>query len=47
MLAKFGFLEWTFLGLLVGLVGAAMLFGVFVVAQLFRNPGRRPGMRRR
>ncbi|MEX0833907.1 MAG: hypothetical protein WD757_01800 [Actinomycetota bacterium] len=40
MLAKFGLLEWFFLVLLVGLVGAAGLFGVYMVLQLFRNPPR-------
>ncbi|MEX2274546.1 MAG: hypothetical protein WEA10_03130 [Actinomycetota bacterium] len=44
-LAISGFLEWFFAVLLVGLVGAAGLFGVFVVIQLFRNPAR--GARRR
>jgi hypothetical protein len=37
----FGVLEWTFLAILVLLVGAAGLFGLFMVAQLFRNPSRR------
>jgi hypothetical protein len=37
----FGVLEWTFLAILVLLVGAASLFGLFIVAQLFRNPSRR------
>jgi hypothetical protein len=41
MLASFGLLEWIFVALLVGLVGAAGVFGVYVVAQLFRNPRRR------
>jgi len=40
MLANFGLLEWFFLVLLVGLVGAAGLFGVYMVVQLFRNPPR-------
>jgi hypothetical protein len=39
-LAISGFLEWFFAILLVGLVGAAGLFGVFLVIQLFRNPAR-------
>jgi uncharacterized membrane protein YuzA (DUF378 family) len=38
----FGALEWTFLGLLVGLVGLAGVFMVYLVLQLFRNPTRRP-----
>ncbi|MEX0754081.1 MAG: hypothetical protein WD206_04985 [Actinomycetota bacterium] len=45
ILAISGFLEWFFAILLVGLVGAAGLFGVFIVIQLFRNPAR--GGRRR
>ena len=40
-IAAFGALEWIFLGLLVGLVAAAGLFGIYVVLQLFRNPGNR------
>jgi hypothetical protein len=36
----FGILEWTFLVALVILVGAAGLFALFIVAQLFRNPRR-------
>jgi hypothetical protein len=45
-LAISGFLEWFFALLLVGLVGAAGLFLVFVVFQLFRNPARRGTPRR-
>jgi len=41
MLARFGVLEWSFTIALVVLVGAAALFGLYVVGQLFRNPGRR------
>jgi len=41
LLAKFGLLEWTFVVLLVGLVGASGLFFVYIVAQFFRNPARR------
>ena len=37
----FGKLEWTFVALLVLLVGAAGVFGLFIVVQLFRNPSRR------
>jgi hypothetical protein len=45
-MVAFGILEWTFLSVLVLLVGAAALFGLFIVAQLFRNPRRsRPHMR--
>lgn len=36
----FGILEWTFVGVLVLLVGAAVLFGLFMLAQLFKNPRR-------
>ncbi len=36
----FGILEWTFVAVLVLLVGAAGLFALFMVAQLFRNPRR-------
>jgi hypothetical protein len=46
VLAISGFLEWFFALLLVGLVGAAGLFGAFMVVQLFRNPAR-GGKRRR
>jgi hypothetical protein len=41
MLARFGALEWSFAILLIVLVGAAGLFGLYVVVQQFRNPGRR------
>jgi hypothetical protein len=37
----FGLLEWTFVGILVTLVGTAGLFALFLVVQLFRNPSRR------
>jgi hypothetical protein len=43
LLAKFGLLEWTFVVLLVSLVGAAGLFFVYIVVQFFRNPARRGG----
>jgi hypothetical protein len=33
--------EWIWVFLLVGMVAIAGVFAVFVVAQLFRNPGRR------
>jgi hypothetical protein len=39
-MVAYGILEWTFVGVLVFLVGAAVLFGLFMVAQLFRNPRR-------
>jgi hypothetical protein len=38
----YGTLEWTFLTLLVVLVGAAGVFFLYLVLQLFRNPSRRP-----
>jgi hypothetical protein len=38
----FGVLEWTFLTLLVLLVGAAGVFALFLVLQLFRNPTSHP-----
>ena len=38
-----GFLQYFFVGLLVVLVGAVGLFFVFLVVQLFRNPGRHGG----
>lgn len=36
-----GVLEAVFIGLLVLLAGAVGLFALFVIAQQFRNPGRR------
>jgi hypothetical protein len=42
----FGILEWSFLIALVVLVGAAGVFAVYVVAQLFRNPSRASPRRR-
>jgi hypothetical protein len=41
LLASYSFLQWTFITLLVGLVGAAGVFGIYVFAQLWRNPQRR------
>jgi hypothetical protein len=38
----FGTLEWTFVVILVALVGAAGVFALFLVAQLFRTHARRP-----
>ena len=40
MLAIQGFLEWFFAGLLLFLVGAVSLFGLYLTLQFFRNPGR-------
>lgn len=37
-----GFLEWFFAGLLGFLVGIVGLFFLYMVAQLFVNPSRRP-----
>jgi hypothetical protein len=37
----FGPLEWTFVTLLVVLVGAAGVFALFLILQLFRNPTRK------
>jgi hypothetical protein len=37
-----GFLEWFFAGLLAFLVALVGLFFLYLVAQLFLNPGRRP-----
>ena len=36
----FGVLEWSFLAALVVLLGAAGIFGLYVLVQLFRNPRR-------
>jgi hypothetical protein len=46
MIAINGFLEWFFIALLMLLVGAVSLFGLFVAIQFFRNPGRAPRARR-
>jgi hypothetical protein len=43
LVAKFGLLEWTFVVLLVSLVGAAGLFFLYILVQFFRNPARRGG----
>ena len=40
-MVAFGPLEWTFVGVLVALVGAAGMFALFLLLQLFRNPSRR------
>jgi hypothetical protein len=37
----YGILEWSFIVALVFLVGAAGLFALFLVAQLFRDHSRR------
>jgi hypothetical protein len=36
----FGVLEWSFTVALVALVGAAGVFGLYMVAQFFRSPRR-------
>jgi hypothetical protein len=41
MVASFGILEWTFVVVLVLLVGAAGLFALFILAELFREHGGR------
>jgi hypothetical protein len=41
VLAGFGALEWTFLVVLVVLVGAAGVFALFILMQLFRAHSRR------
>jgi hypothetical protein len=41
VIAAFGVLEWTFLVLLVALVGAAGVFALFILMQLFRAHSRR------
>ena len=42
MLAAWGFLEWFFTLALLGLSGAVGLAFLYIVAQLFLNPGRKP-----
>ena len=41
MIAAWGFLEWFFVIALLGLTGAVGLAFVYIVAQLFLNPGRK------
>lgn len=41
MIASWGFLEWFFVMVLVGLVGLVGLVFLYIVAQFFVNPGRR------
>lgn len=41
VVAAWGFLQWFFAALLASLVGVVGLFFVFLIYQLFRNPGRR------
>jgi hypothetical protein len=41
-MVAFGILEWTFVVVLVVLVGAAGVFALFLLLQQFRNPSRRP-----
>jgi len=39
MLAAWGFLEYIFVGLLIGLVMLASLFGAWMLTTFFRNSG--------
>ena len=41
MIAAWGFLEWFFVIALLGLTGTVGLAFVYIVAQLFLNPGRK------
>jgi hypothetical protein len=41
VVAAWGFLEWFFVTALLGLTGAVGLAFVYIVAQLFLNPGRK------
>jgi hypothetical protein len=41
MVAAFGVLEWSFIGLVGSMTVLAGLFTVYVVVQVFRNPSRR------
>ncbi len=41
MLAAWGLLEWFFMLLLIGLTAAVGLTFLYIVAQLFVNPGRK------
>jgi hypothetical protein len=41
MVGAWGFLEWFFVIALLGLTGAVGLAFVYIVAQLFLNPGRK------
>ncbi|MGE5461636.1 MAG: hypothetical protein ACM3WR_13595 [Solirubrobacterales bacterium] len=41
MLAAWGFLEWFFAAVLGGLLGVVGLFFLYMLVQLFVNPGRR------
>ena len=40
-----GILEWFFLLVLLGLLGAVTVFAAFLVVQQIRNPGRAPRRR--
>jgi hypothetical protein len=42
VLAAWKLLEWFFAIALVGLTGAVGLVFIYIVAQLFLNPGRKP-----
>jgi hypothetical protein len=41
MIAAWGFLEWFFALMLIGLTGAVGVVFVYIIAQLFVNPGRK------
>ncbi|HEX9124065.1 MAG TPA: hypothetical protein VF984_12055 [Actinomycetota bacterium] len=41
MVLAWGLLEWTFVVILLGLTGAVGLAFLYMVAQLFLNPGRK------
>ena len=41
-MVAYGALEWAFVIVLIVLVGAVGVFAVYLAANLFRNPSRRP-----
>jgi hypothetical protein len=41
MIAAWGFLEWFFALMLIGLTGAVGVAFLYIIAQLFVNPGRK------
>lgn len=40
MLASFGFMEWFFIVLLVGLTAGAGFVAAYIIARLIQNPSR-------
>ena len=40
MLATFGFMEWFFIALLVGLTAGSGLVAIYIVSNLRKNPSR-------